>query len=322
MRVGLFVAILIVSTVVFSEGPNPSGGVQVQPPKPQRAQGKKAAQTDQRGTENAPLVVKGFPPPAKSHDETDREQKERDEKTANERGLTVYTGYLAILTGGLVVVAFIQACLFLWQLSLMRAGAKDSERVAEAARIQAKAAVNLRLPVLRAVLLDDLMSLGAPMPEHGAFGGGNSGVPHPKHSAVGLFKFRNVGRTVAFPLRLAVGHCVATDLPAVPVYSHTFVAAHSAVISPDGDYEPHDWYYGINLTDAEVQAANVEGATFWVYGALSYTDLLEEEETTFRFCWRRVDQNEGQGGAPMYGFESRGNPPRAYIAKTTKKLAS
>jgi hypothetical protein len=66
--------------------------------------------------------------------EANRKRYEIYEKSTVERNLTVYTGWLAITTVALAVVAAVQAGLFLWQLGLMREGITDAKEAAIASK--------------------------------------------------------------------------------------------------------------------------------------------------------------------------------------------
>lgn len=82
-----------------------------------------------------PLVIKGIPA-----EPTEVDRRERDEKVANERGLTAYTGWLAIVTFGLVIVGSFQLGLFWWQLRLIRESLVDTKKAANAAHKSAEVA--------------------------------------------------------------------------------------------------------------------------------------------------------------------------------------
>lgn len=71
------------------------------------------------------------------------EKEARLSHDANEQDLTAYTRILAWATGGLVVVAMLQAALFFWQLVYMRKALKDASISADAARDGALAANQL-----------------------------------------------------------------------------------------------------------------------------------------------------------------------------------
>jgi hypothetical protein len=67
--------------------------------------------------------------------ETASEKEARLSHEANEQDLTAYTRILAWATGGLAVVAMLQAALFFCQLVYMRKGLKDASISADAARM-------------------------------------------------------------------------------------------------------------------------------------------------------------------------------------------
>ena len=95
--------------------------------------------SEPRGTANAPFFVQINPAP-KSAEETAAERQEREDKSANEWRLVLWTAILALVTGALVLVAGIQAGLFLVQLRYMREGMTDAAIAANAARNGAIAA--------------------------------------------------------------------------------------------------------------------------------------------------------------------------------------
>jgi hypothetical protein len=67
--------------------------------------------TDQRGTEKTPLVVK-INSPTKTQEEAAHEAEDRNEKSANDRKLVDFTGYLVIATAVLAAIGFLQLIVF------------------------------------------------------------------------------------------------------------------------------------------------------------------------------------------------------------------
>src|SRR5262249_51774613 len=68
------------------------------------------------------------------------EEREKIEKAANERSLTVATWALVLATGFLFFAAAVQAGLFVWQLDLIRRSLGDAKKAADAAEKSADAA--------------------------------------------------------------------------------------------------------------------------------------------------------------------------------------
>jgi hypothetical protein len=114
---------------------------QIGPPQTPPRENDKPAASDQRGTEPAPTASEQINAD-EARAEAERKRYEIYEKSFIERRLTSYTGWLAIATFVLSIVAAVQVCLFVWQLSLMRGGIQDAKIAAEAARDGAQAATD------------------------------------------------------------------------------------------------------------------------------------------------------------------------------------
>lgn len=260
---------------------------------------------DRRGTEAAPLVVKSVENP---DDAADRQKSEahREQEATNSR-------WTMIFTGGAMAVGIFQLGFFAWQLSLMRSSVRDAANAAKAAMMAAKAAelnargaIGMELPVIRVTPPDLLATDG--LIGDGPYGGNVNDNSPTRFSAVGLFRFRNDGRTPAFPVHLAVGWQVATQLPDVPLYSNVARLNHAAVINPGDEYLVNE-HYGIELNDAELASAAEGTSWLWFYGCLRYRDFLNEERN-YRFCWRFANR-EFEGA--LFYFASDGEPPQTFI---------
>jgi hypothetical protein len=112
---------------VQSQGPSPSIRESVQPPQTQAAQSNSNTTTNQRGTDQTPLVVKVLPTP-ESGEQAAADAKREDEKAANDRRLSDFTGYLFDATVALAIIAFFQLTVFGWQgIQLARTVAATKE---------------------------------------------------------------------------------------------------------------------------------------------------------------------------------------------------
>jgi hypothetical protein len=89
---------------VFSQNPVPSREKTGDPQQKKSQSTKQPTSSDQRGTEQAPFIVKTIPAP-KTQDESAQDAKERGEKSANDRKLVEFTGILA-LVGFLQLIVF------------------------------------------------------------------------------------------------------------------------------------------------------------------------------------------------------------------------
>src|SRR5205823_4581452 len=97
-------------------------GLQQQNKKPQPTQ--QISQADQRGTEDAPVIVKIASAP-KTDEEVAQNKKDRENKTANDRNLVDLTAVLAL-------VGFLQLLVFGYQAYKLRETVKSAGEQAEA----------------------------------------------------------------------------------------------------------------------------------------------------------------------------------------------
>lgn len=91
--------------------PTPGGRETEKPPKQIPPEHTTKPQTDQRGTEQAPLVVKALLPP-KSQEETTQDAADRDEKASSDWWMVLLTGLLAFITAVQTIVFIIQTKVF------------------------------------------------------------------------------------------------------------------------------------------------------------------------------------------------------------------
>jgi hypothetical protein len=181
-----------------------------------------------------------------------------------------------------------------------------TRKAAEAAELNARAAIGIELPVIRAITAD-LVATNRLIGSNEPYGGTVNDNHPTKYSAVGIIHFENHGRTPAFPEKLSVGWTVATKLPEEPAYSITSSLNHAAVIKPGGDFVS-DTHYSIELTDEELKATSENISWLWFYGCLYYTDFMNTNRE-FRFCWRFANRNFDN---IFCFFSSDGEPPREY----------
>jgi len=113
-----------------SQQPPPSEGKSGRPQQSQSQSAQQQPADNQRGTEQAPLVVKVLPAP-KTNEETAQEAKDRSEKAANDRELVIYSRDLDILTAILIAVGLLQLFVFGYQALKLRQTVKTMEDTAE-----------------------------------------------------------------------------------------------------------------------------------------------------------------------------------------------
>lgn len=189
-----------------------------------------------------------------------------------------------------------------------------ARRAADAAKLSADAAVGIELPILKA-FPPDLMSVSQPIPENGPYASAvNDGVPT-RYSAISFIKYKNYGRTPAFPIVFSAGWSATARLPDAPVYTKSVGINHAVVYRPASeDIEAEylvDFHSTIELIEPEIQEIRQGTSWLWVYGCLKFRDFMNTEREA-RFCWRWANRN-AEGRQPFYFFASDGNPPPAYL---------
>lgn len=265
---------LLVAGAASSENSPPRDGIQRQPVQQKTTARERPADVDQRGTERMPLVIRGIPA-EKTPDQAKEDRIERDEKAANERELTRYTGLLALLTFGLVVVGGCQLVLFLWQLRLIRESLADTKKAADAANKSADAAertVNTMkdtaIRQLRAYVSVSVAEIEDVI----------TGFIPRAHLAV-----KNFGQTPAYDLigigGMAMGVSWETLTPpsSEPIeVTKTSLAAGAITIQVISGKRP--------LRPGEREALLDGSKTLWVYGEMRYRDTFDIERITeYRF---------------------------------------
>jgi hypothetical protein len=136
----LFVSLIVCSFLwAISNPPSPSSRPVAQHNHAAPNAEQQSASTDPRGTKAVPLAVEIIPP-KEGTPEAERNEEERQQKAANERGLVVGTWVLTLATALLFAVAAIQAAFFWVQLQFMREGMRDATIAANAAKESADTA--------------------------------------------------------------------------------------------------------------------------------------------------------------------------------------
>jgi hypothetical protein len=102
-----------------SQGPAPGSWKTGKPEQAKSYGGEQKSAKDQRGTNAAPLMVKVLPTP-QTQAESTQQARERQEKTANDRKLVEFTGWLVIATLMLAAIALLQAGVFGLQARRLR----------------------------------------------------------------------------------------------------------------------------------------------------------------------------------------------------------
>jgi hypothetical protein len=257
----------------------------------------KAAATDQRGTEKSPLIVKTIPS-EKGHEEAAAEQAEKEDKSRSDWWLVKLTGVLAFF-------AAIQCIIFSWQ-------GVQLKRTVDATREIGTAALALELPIIHSSHMGpEVIDTQEPIPEDGAWGGVVNDGPITRFSGIGDVKFRNYGRTPAFPVKIAIGSKVATKLPSEPRYDRIISCADRGPIKANKALTLY-LNYGFEVNDAERASIASNTNTLWLYLLLEYRDAMGRTHESGA-CWEHGKQSVED--SILYFFDG-GNAPPSYTRKT------
>ena len=270
----LLLSLALMVGTAQSEDRTPSPTKSAEGSKTSAANGERKAGEDQRGTEKQPLVVKGMLI-VKTDTEAREEREYRESQTSIGtsiskalKGLENETEKTTSLTLLLFGVAAIQAGLFLWQLILIRNSSRDTKDLAEAARLQSRALVAEKLPIVlwkefKLVAFDALdQPVLDPVPP-----GPVPAISRP------VFVFQNTGPTKIVTLYYAMKWEVTNDLKKEPHFDGMMY--DGMLLKAD---QMRAFTTNIPIKFTEEQRQNVESghAQLWVYGFVYYNDFMDE----------------------------------------------
>jgi hypothetical protein len=221
----------------------------------------------------------------------------------------------------MMVIAAAQLVLFAVQLHAMRRTNDDSANAvkaaqasAKAAELNARAAIGIELPFLKPIPRD-LLGSHEPVPDEGPYGGFVNDGPPVNYNVLDFIDVSNLGRTPAYSLAVSVGWLVARVLPDLPpAYQFRRLMNHNLTLAAGGEASL-EIYARITLPNEEVVAAARGESWLWVFGEIEHRDFMDQLQSV-RFCWRFANRN-APGEHELYFLSSDGNPPAAYIRRTT-----
>lgn len=263
---------------------------------------------DLRGTDQSPLAVKVIPTP-KTDAEREDEAKERHEKAETDRRLADYTGELARFTKGLFFAMVVLgigtiglACFGFLQFRAMKASIAAAQVAANAAILNARAAIGIELPIFRI------------SPENVVTAELRDGEKITVSYTVSRVILDNLGRTKAFPIEIKYGMTCGEKLPSAPHYSGADHFIPSTIIEPDPSVTPQkrlsDCSVNIQPDDGERVFEGTLG--LWFYCSLLYDDFMRTRHET-ALCWKWT-HSDGEkmvwrpDSAPAYNKRSYGGP--------------
>lgn len=247
-----------------SNPPAPAPVIRANPPQGKAGDANHGPKAEQRGTKESPLFVEGLITAKPSEQETARETRESKEKSANENLSIRLSGLNALFTGFLMLIALVQAYLFLRQLGYMRVSLRDTKIAAEAAKISSEAVMLAERAYLKVVFSKE--GLQWKWTRRDA----------PSGFEIDL-SVKNFGRTPASVTDIRLGcsrreheDLLPHDFPAL-IEKENREAAPNAFLPPNDDTTAHR-FFGIR---PESYTEVIESAQrLWVFAYVDYIDTF------------------------------------------------
>jgi hypothetical protein len=155
------------------------------------------------------------------------------------------------------------------QMAIAREAAEAAKISADAAMLQAKAAIAAQLPVieLREYNLFSMKNMETNVGDHI-----NGGFSIPEFCKFSL-KIFNVGKTIARPIFYSTRWQVAHILPEQPEYTEFYPFAPGTIIRPD-DAGSQFIAFNFQLSENDREDIKCQNKFLWVYGCIKYHDFM------------------------------------------------
>jgi hypothetical protein len=157
----------------------------------------------------------------------------------------------------------------------MQASLAIAKESAEAAKLNAQAALGAELPILSWV---KVKLLDHTSPDHEVCG-------HPPKKIIFRFDIKNFGRTPAEVTKIGIAWAVSKHFP------QTETQHHSILLPPPGSFiEPGNTLpsgpleKSISLEEQEVNVLEDESKYLWIFGQIYYIDIIINKKSAVRFC--------------------------------------
>lgn len=271
----VLVALPLVCAAAQSHSPSPRPAEVSQPPQQQASGPQPATESDKRGTKNAPLVVETVEGPSDAAEKKTAAQ-HRQQEASNSRLTRNFTG-------GMLLVAVLQASFFLWQLILLRASSAEARQVAEAAKISADAAQRSVISLIhaeRAYIFAEFVLEAWPLQSASGEGVKN---------AVTL-KAWNYGKTPAILTNVRASVLIDRTVPqALPEVEEQELPRALGVAKDTC----HEIRVPFRLMDSKEAMIRTNQEQLYCVGKIGYLDVFNESHEA-GFCW---ELKKMKGGA-------------------------
>jgi hypothetical protein len=240
-------------TAAQSQGPPPRPTIRSNPPQIQTRNKQQITESDKRGTEQSPLIVKTINPP-KTKNEIEEERKEHEEKAAIDRSLVRYTGLLVVFTAVLAGFTLVLAGVAFWQGYHLRRSV-DSLITSERAYVYATIEPDRDFDMWKIKLKNkELYDLSA------------------------LLYLHNLGKTPAIIKEIAYGGDKFPKSPTIKDLSKCHI--HNPIVTFIGGNEKvreDQFVFSINESELNTIRTTKPDITFYCFGYIRYKTIFGEE---------------------------------------------
>lgn len=181
-----------------------------------------------------------------------------------------YTFILSIFTGLLAVVSTFQI------IFLIKAD-KTARIAADAASLNAKAAIAIQSPVFQATISD----LGYEVADSGSGDRKN-------RCWLGFISFTNLGASNAFPIEIRWGWTIGSKLPDRPAYTFAESLSVDTVINVSKSYEFNSFNLDSECPPTLYDDLRANKTKLWFYCSIAYLDFMQTRREA-GFCWQRYE---------------------------------
>jgi len=266
MLIAVSVALVCAYSIMAqSQIPTPSGGEQRKPIQKKSTANQQQSASDQRGTEQSPLIVKTVNPP-KTEAETNQDRQERAKKASHD-------GWFLVFTGLLVAVALLQLGALIWQGYSLKGSLKITREAANAAIVSADAAktstdnlmIAERAHIFAIVEPDVEFDMWKIYIEDKELFGFSA-----------LLYLHNLGKTPAIIKEIAFWGDKLQNPPTIdnlskPVYPLvTFIGSNEKI-------RENQFYFTINEAELSTIRTTEPKITFYCFGYVKYKTIFDEE---------------------------------------------
>jgi hypothetical protein len=238
--------------------------------------------TEQRGTEQAPVFLKGDVTTHPILERTDGERESEARKEENDAALTYWTKVLAWFTIALAAIAGVQAYLFIRQLKVTQRALEDSRDAANAAKVSAdaaKASADALPKIERAYLFVEVRLNPAFQVQPGG-----------RYKATIEAVFTNHGKTPAILTRLRA-YAVTLEVAPTELGDHSNADKQMPKGIVVGAGLQWSWAIPCDIDRDHYLALNDVVQRIYCLGVVDYDDVLGSQRTT-GFCWQSYPQND------------------------------